>query len=124
MDISSITATERTFEARHPSTQEPIGLRITLRPMSSPEVEKVRRKNANQRLSGRNQKVTAEQLEANATELLVAAVVNWEWDEGTTMEGEQPECTEQNVRKVLNSQKWIRDQVDQELADDAAFFGN
>ena len=121
MDLSTLEAKQRRISLRHPATSEPIGLHLTLRPLDSPEVEKVRRRNINKRLAARNQRLTAEQIEANAKDLLVAAVAGWEWDEEATFEGEQLKFNEDNVRKVL-SVRPLREQVDEELGDDAAFF--
>lgn len=121
MDLSTIETRERRVSLTHPATGEPLGLHVTLRPTDHEEVEKVRRRNLNKRLASRNSRITAEQAEAQAKDVLIAAVADWEWDEGASFNGEQLECTEENVRKVL-SVKPIRDQIDQELGDEAAFF--
>lgn len=121
MDISSITANTREVAIRHPSTEEPVGLYITLRAMTDPEVEKVRRAQANRRLGSRNNKITAEQMEANAVELLMSAIVGWRWEGDLQLEGEQPPYSEAAARKLLKY-PWIRRQVDTELGDEASFY--
>lgn len=122
MDISSIAPNERVIDIVHPATEEPIGLKITLLPSSHENVKKVQRHQQNRRLQSRKFNVTAEQLEAQGLELLVAAISGWEWSGDANFEGEVPEFNAENVRRVLKKADWIRDQVDKELANDAAFF--
>lgn len=121
MDISSISAASSSVSIRHPSTAEPIGLTITLRPATSPEVKQVQRRITNDALKSRG-KVTAEKVEANRLDVLVAATEGWTWESDTTWDGEKPEANVENVRKVYKRAPWIKDQVDEALSDDAAFF--
>ena len=122
MDISAISANERTIDILHPATGEPTGLKVTLLPGTDEKVESARRKITNRRLQSRSQKITAEQLEAEGMELLLASVSGWEWGEAT-LGGEQPEFSADNVRRVLKQHKWIRDQIDREAGYSEAFFG-
>lgn len=122
MDISSISAASSSVLIRHPSTTEPIGLTITLRPATSPEVKQVQRRITNDALKSRG-KVTAEKVEANRLDVLVAATEGWTWEGSTTWKnGEKPEASAENVRMIYKSAPWIKDQVDEALSDDAAFF--
>lgn len=120
-DISTIIANERTIDILHPATKEPIGLTIKLRPESHPAVREAVRKTMNDRLSGRG-KITAERLEANRLEIIIAAVGGWAWQGDTNFEGSKPEFAEPNVRKVLKHLAWIKEQVDQALAETDEFF--
>lgn len=122
-DISSIVAAPRTVDIKHPATGEPIGLKVTLRPDSSDEVQAAKRKLINERLQ-RDVKVTAERLENNRNLLLESAVSGWEWEGDLTFDGSKPEFTSANLRKVLKKLHWVRDQIDAELGNDAAFFEN
>jgi hypothetical protein len=121
MDLSKIEGRERLFSLRHPATGEQLGLNIMIRPNDSDEVEKVKRRNLNRRLSGRKQRVTADQLESDAIDILVAAVASWEWAEGAEFDGEQMECTGDNIRRLLKINAFYK-QIDSEFNDEAAFF--
>lgn len=120
-DITSIVAAPRKFEVKHPATGEPIGLKVELRPDSSDEVQAVKRKLINERLA-RDIKPTAERMESNRNLLLEAAVAGWEWEGELTFEGTKPDFAPANLRKVLKKLPWVRDQIDAELGNDAAFF--
>lgn len=120
-DISSIVPNERTIDIKHPATSEHIGLKITLLPASSAPVLAAQRKMINERLQ-RDVKATAERMDANRLALIEAAVAGWTWEGDLTFEGKKPEFTPENLRKVLKKLTWLRDQIDQELGNDAAFF--
>lgn len=107
-DLSSITPESRSITITNPKTAEPIGLTITLRPSSSPEVREVQRRMLNENLRNKG-KLTAEKLEANRLDALVAATEGWDWEGDTTWHGEKPEATAQNFRKVYKEARWIRD---------------
>lgn len=121
MDISSITAAERVVDIKHPSSAEPIGLRITILPESDQRVVAVRRKFLNERLQ-RGHKVTAEKLAAQQTSIICAAVSGWDWQGELNFHGEKPEFSEQALRQVMAELSWIKDQLDNELGDEAAFY--
>ncbi|MBN49994.1 MAG: hypothetical protein CMN85_10665 [Spongiibacteraceae bacterium] len=122
MDISSIKANARPVEILHPHTEEKIGLRITVLPESDPKVKKVQREITDRQLGKRKLKLTAAQLEAQSFELLVAATDGWDWYGDADFEGEKPEFTEENVRKVYKKVVFIRDQVKAEFDDRESFY--
>ena len=121
MDISSITAAERTVDIKHPSNGEPLGLKITLLPESDAKVQAARRKWLNERMQ-RGKKLTAEKAEAGQLLFLESAVNGWNWEGELTFHGDKPEFTEANLHKVLKELPWIKAQLDEELGDEAAFF--
>ena len=122
MDISSITPIVNELKIVHPSTAEPIGLTIRLLPITSAPVREIQRRMTNESLRTRGKALTADKLDANRLDILVAATEGWEWAEGATWHGEQPEATPAAVRKVYKEAAWIKDQVDNALNDEAAFF--
>lgn len=123
MDISSIQPKSRKIEIIHPTTEEPIGVRFFLLPDTDPKVKKVQRDIQNRQFNKRKGKITAEQIEANNMERLVSAVDGWEWyGEGVNFEGEIPEFTEENVRRVLKKVPFIKEQVMDEFNDREAFY--
>ncbi len=124
-DISSVIASEREVDIVHPVTQEPIGLKLTVRPDSAPEVRAVERKWLTMGLRGR--RITAEQMESRGIEILVAHVSGWAWGNDTngeacTFDGGTPEFNEPNLRKVLKALPWIKKQLDVEAGNDSGFF--
>ena len=122
MDFSTLVAETRTIDINHPVTLEPIGLKIDLLPTTSKQVRDVQRKHANENIKNRFKTTTAEKLEANALDILVAATAGWTWGEGADWKGGKPELTPENVREVYKKAPWIRKQVDEALGDDAEFF--
>lgn len=121
MDISSIKAATTQVEIRHPGTQELIGLNVWLKPMSDSAVKAVQRRFTNEALRHRGMKLTVEKADANRLDILVAAIDHWEWVGDAKFDGEQLDCTPENVRRVLKVD-WLKDQIDEALGDDAAFF--
>lgn len=122
VDLSSITATANTVEIRHPATAEPIGLTITLRPPTHPDVKAVNRKLMNETLKARNGKLTAEKLEANSLDRLVAATESFAWSGDASWNGQKLEATRENILTVYTKAPWIKTQVDEALGDEASFF--
>jgi hypothetical protein len=120
-DLSTIVAAERAIEIKHPSTDEPVGLALTILPDTHPQVRAASRKLSNERLMGKG-KLTAEKLEAGRIDMLVASVGGWEWRGDLNFEGTKPEFSEANLRKVIKRLPWIGDQIDREVADRAEFF--
>lgn len=122
MDISNIVANSRTIDILHPATGAPTGLKITLLPRTDEKVERAQRAILNRRLSSRKANVTAEQVEAEGIELLIAGIEDWEWGGDAKFEGDKPEFTPEIARKVLNTAKWIKAQIDREAGYEEAFF--
>lgn len=120
-DLSLIVATQRHIDIKHPATDEPVGLVITILPDSHPQVRAASRKATNDRMLSRG-KVTAEKLEAGRLDLLVASVGGWEWQGELTFHGEKPEFSEKALRALFKELPWVSDQVDMALGDRAEFF--
>ncbi|AVY67161.1 hypothetical protein [Xanthomonas translucens] len=120
-DLSTIVAAERDIDIKHPVTEEEIGLRITLLPSTHPQVKAAARKSLNERLAGKG-KLTAEKIEQNRMDMLVASVSGWDWQGDLTFKGEKPAFNDDNLRKVLKHLSWMQDQIDAELGNSADFF--
>lgn len=121
MDLSAIKATEKTVDIKHPATGLPTGLQLTIVPMTDQRVQAVQRKTTNARLAKRNAKLTSEQLEAEARELMDAAVVGVTWGGTASLHGEKPKHSPETVKALLDID-WIRKQVDEELSDQESFY--
>lgn len=122
MDISTIVETNRTVDILHPATHEPTGIKIEVAPMTSPAVKAVERKWANENYRTRFKTLTAEKAEAQRLDVLVAATAGWSWGGNTNFEGEKPDFTPENVRRVYRALPWLRRQVDDALGEDSEFF--
>lgn len=127
MDLSSIKAENTTVEIRHPVTFEPIGLSITLRPPTHPSVKAVQRRLLTEAQKSTKGRLPAEKLEAYGLDRLIAATEAFTWGEGPDgqpckFEGEQPEATAENARKLYAALPWVKQQIDEAMGDEAAFF--
>lgn len=129
-DLSGLETKETaTMEPVHPKTMQPLvdgegnKVTITVYGPDSEQRRKLDRKATNRRLkqakAGRIN-VTAEELEAEAMEVLVNCTVDWE---NIALDGKVLECNEKNVRKVYNQYSWLREQVDDFINDDSNFLG-
>lgn len=71
-----------------------------------------------QKMQRNRRGMTAEQMDANAMELLVGCTASWNIQLG----GDKPECDEQTVKQVYTDYPWIREQVDSFVHDRSNFF--
>ena len=105
----------------HPVTGEPLDVRIKLAGIDSDYYKKELRKQQNKKFKKGFRKLSAEELEADTIELLVACTLDWE---GVELEGQALECNPENVRKIYKRFPWIREQVDNFINDRANFLKN
>ena len=112
----------------HPVNGEPIiddttgqPWTITLAGQDSERFRKATQANTNRRLSmrrGRPGQITAQELDNEALELLVACTLSWS---GITLELQPLAFEPNNVRKVYRDFPWVREQVDAFIGDRANF---
>lgn len=124
MDLGKIQSTDRSVTLMHPLTGEPTGLVFHLRSPDSFEVKRVQREWQDRMLSPkrRGKKISAVEMEAFQDNRIVAQVSNWEFtDEGTNFDGDQPEYSEDTLRKWLKKFSWIRQFLVDETEDLTAF---
>jgi hypothetical protein len=114
----------------HPKTNIPLGFTITACGTDSETYKKAQRKQLNRRLEhsqrNRNNKIarTAEEMEAEGLDILIACTKAWHTGDRPEIEmneGEWLPCTPENVRQVYEDFAWIKEQVDQEIGDRANF---
>jgi hypothetical protein len=122
--------TGATVAILHPVTRLETGITVTVLGTDSDVCKKVQRKQLNRRLElqtkSRSNKfsMTAEELEKEALDVLVACVVGWHTGERPEIEmneGEWLPCTPDNVKRVLTELPWLKEQLDQEIGDRANF---
>lgn len=78
----------------------------------------VAKRNRRLKAAMKNKKVSAEQLDEEGLNLLVSCTVSWQ----NVMWGkEELECTPDNVRKLYTKHPFIREQVDEAIADRTLF---
>lgn len=127
MNILEVETRNQVVEINDPVTHEPMGLKITLRPQSSAEVQRVINKGKREiREAERRNKPTEAVEEQVALDMFVAAIVDWEWDNATlggTLDLDPLDFTEENVKAVLQSKKlaFIRRDLDKKLGADGDF---
>lgn len=126
-DLANIKPGERTIEILHPSTGEKLGLRITIMSTDDDRMRKINRRITDEALRKRqkNKAFSAEEIEDNALALIVQAVTGWEWyGDDVSFEGEKPDYSPINVRKVVTKAAFIRSQLEEELGETKSFFQN
>lgn len=98
---------------------------ISLVGVDSENYQAAARASQNRRLAKINprkvRQVTAEEMENDALEILVACTIAWE---GIGWGKEDLKCTPENVRKVYANVPFIREQVDEFINDRSNFLGN
>lgn len=108
----------------HPVTKAPTVMRIRL---ASPDSEAFRR--VDRRIKNRNMQaarkskggLTIENLDASGLELLTGVTLGWE---NVTLRGEPWLFSAENARKLYEDFPFIREQVDEFLAERAHFFSS
>lgn len=131
-ELSTKTTAEQGAEITicHPKTNLPLDITITVCGSDSETFRKISRKQLNRRLEqsnkarGRQVQMTAEELEAEALDVLVACTKSWATGSRPEIElepGEWLPCTPENVRKVYEELPWLREQIDQAIGDRSNF---
>lgn len=113
------------FELKHPSTEKPLGIFLTVLGSESDPVREYRREKLNERL--RNESMakkrgkdlpiqTVQDFEESTIEVLLITLVGWRMGDSPTItfEGQQLEFNLMNARKVLTKLPWIREQINEE----------
>lgn len=79
--------------------------------------QQARMRKINMRMKLKRMKVTGEEVDSEALDLLVAATAAWH----LTFDGKLAEFTPENVRSAYVRFPWLRRQVDEWIADEANF---
>lgn len=122
LEIADDASTE--IEIIDPRTKQGTGIKITVLSRDSEKARTVTRSQLNRRFRtmgrGRNAgpTLTAEELDMETLDLLVACTQNWQ---GMLWGGKELECSAQNARMVYSRSPIIREQVDDAISDRALF---
>lgn len=125
--LNATTAGNKGYELEllHPVSKKPLGIFITVLGKDSTAFREHTRDRVNERLrknfeaqrKGKDQPVpTVEQGEKETAELLAAVTVSWR---NVTLDGEALDCTPANAKRLYLAPglSWIREQVDEAVAD-------
>ncbi|TAA54015.1 hypothetical protein [Shinella sp. JR1-6] len=92
---------------------------ITLMGADSEKAKRRQRAEINKRLkSGRNTKITAEEMEENGVNLLALCTLSWS---GIKLDGHLLECNAENAAMIYQRMPWLREQVDTFVGDRGNF---
>lgn len=125
MDIASIKpVSERLIDILHPQSGDKLGITVSLMSYDDPRMKGIRRKITNRRLhlDARGKHYKAEEIEENNHDLCFTAMIGWDWGEDATFNGKKPEFNKSNVISVFTELPWFREQIDEAIADEKAFF--
>ena len=127
LDSFSSAETKMPMPLIHPKTGDVIATEagadmvITLYGKDSDVYRKAQRTITNRRLSKKtNATLTAERLEAEANEVLAHCTDSW----NIVYEGEEIDCNFTNAKKVYTNLPWVKEQVDEFVAERSNFLGS
>lgn len=123
MDLNDITPGTVELDILHPATFEPIGLKLTLRSPSHPEVKALAQASVERErsLSRRGKHSTVAQQEREAVKINAACVIDLKWSGEATLDGEKPDYSPEVVHKLMQ-RDFILKQVAEQLREEADFF--
>lgn len=126
MEICELKPVERALEIKHPSTDEDLGIKVTLISLNDPRMSAIKRRIRIQRLEQerRGKAVNLDDVEKNELDLLTAAMTGWDWSGNITFHGEKPEFNAENIKAVFKELPWFKDQIAEAVGDEKGFFQN
>ena len=110
----------------HPTTGLPLGITVVVCGSDSETFRAINRKQLNRKLEqqqkqrNRQGAMTAEVLEVESMDVLVACTKSWRTGDRNQIEfddNEWLECTAENVRRMYEELPWLKEQIDQEIGD-------
>lgn len=125
MELSTLVPSERTYTMRHPATDEPLGIVVSLVSLDDDRLKAVKRKIADKRvhLEARGKRLSAADIDANTNEIIFAAMTGWTWSDGAEWRGNtSPTFDKTTVLDVLNTLEWFRNQLSAEVTAVDRFF--
>mgnify|MGYP003574909748 CR=1 FL=1 len=128
LDIGEIINYEGlyTVDILDPRTEEPLGVKVTLRSAGSAKAKKVLRAHQKERLERfqRNKlNVDVEKMEKQEEERVASCIEHWDWG-SHTYKGEKPENTMRWYLRLMNEQPWFFNQCKEAAEKPENFPGN
>lgn len=105
----------------HPGTGEPLGITIRVAGPDSERQRKAYRRLGEKRLRAGRKKLTTEEMEEDAFELLARSLISWTFAPGVTIGGEVPAFDVDAAKGLFRRFPWIREQVDMAAGSRAGF---
>jgi hypothetical protein len=127
MDLSTLEPTPDSVpvQLRHPTTNERLAtasgaaITISIVGMDSEQFRTRHRAIINKRLSaGKKAKVTAEEIETESIDTIAACITGWQ---NVDLDGKALEFSRANAKTLLTRLPWLREQLDEAIADRANF---
>jgi len=124
MDIKDLKPVERVIEIVHPVTGENIGIKVSLLSLKDERMKRIKRKLVDERLmlESKGKTLKSEDIERNGDVLLFNAMTGWEWYGDITFNGEKPAFNRKNVMEILDQLVFFKDQLEEAINDEQAFF--
>ena len=120
-DLDVVAAANRgaDVELVHPITREPLDATITILGRDSDEYRAAISEQARKRAQSRNKgAISFAEADDGAMEILVACTIGWD---GIVENGDPIQFSLAEARRIYKKYPWIREQVDEALADRALF---
>lgn len=124
MDIKDLKPTDRTIEILHPGTGEELGITVTVLSINDPQMVKIKRRIQDERirLESKGKNFKSDDIEENRNIIVLGAMKDWKWSGKANFNGQKPEFNRKNVLEVFKELPWFRDQIEEEVSDESAFF--
>lgn len=124
MNLEELTPSGRDIKILHPATEEEVNVTVSILSINDPAMVKIKRKITDDRLAleRRGKGFKANDIEENRDILTFAAMTGWKWSKDAKFKGAKPEFNRKNVLAVFKELPWFRDQVEEAVSDDKAFF--
>ena len=120
-DLDVVAAANRgaDVELVHPITREPLGSTITILGRDSDEYRAAVAEQARKRAQSRNKgAISFTEVDDGALDILAACTTGWS---GIVENGEPVQFSPAEARRIYKKYPWIREQVDEALADRSLF---
>lgn len=124
MDLNTLKPVERTIEIVHPTTGKELNIKVSLISISDERLAKVKRRIQDEklRLEARGKNFKSEDIEENRNILIFGAMTGWEWSKDAKFNGEKPAFNLKTVTEILTALPWFREQLEEAISDEQAFF--
>jgi len=124
MDFALTKATPQTVSLRYIDGAD-TGITVTLRHKSDPTIKDFEKKAAKEHISFGDSNPSQEDftalLERQTSERRFITIESWEWPDGATFKGKDPELTLEFVTMVCGELDWFRAEIDRHIKNEAAF---
>lgn len=119
MDIANIMDVEKpyTFELLHPATEEPVGVKITVRSLGADETLAQHKKYTDKDIERihRRKIPTTDQLTVESIDKAVSYIIDWDWysEDFTWADKKKPEFNPRLAKQIMSHKNmgWFYEQV-------------